>query len=38
MDKLNVDEERANELYEKSSSIIAKNIKYKIIHPFKSQD
>lgn len=38
MDKLNVDEEKANELYEISSSIISKNIKDKIIHPFKSQD
>jgi predicted metal-binding transcription factor (methanogenesis marker protein 9) len=38
MDKLNVDEEKANKLYETSSSIIAKNIKDKIIHPFKSQD
>lgn len=37
-EKLNVSEEKANEIYEIVSSIASNAIKNKIIHPFKSQD
>ncbi len=38
IEKLNIDEEKANELYEISSSIIVNGIKDRIKHPFKSKD
>ena len=38
METLNIDEEKANELYNITSSIIAENIKDKIKHPFKGND
>ena len=38
MENLNVDEEEANRLYDVSHSIIAKEIKNKIRHPFRNLD
>lgn len=38
IEKLNYDEERANEIYNIASSIIATQIKEKIKHPFKGND
>ena len=38
IERLNIDEEKANELYNISSSIMAKAIKDKIKHPFKGND
>ena len=37
IEKLNVSEEVANNYYNIASSLIAKNIKEKLKHPFKSQ-
>lgn len=37
-EKLNVDEEEANKIYETAIEIISKGIKDKLRHPFKSQD
>lgn len=37
-EKLNVDEEEANKIYETAIEIISKGIKDKLKHPFKSQD
>lgn len=38
IDTLNVDEEKANELYNIASEIVVSEIKNKIEHPFKSKD
>lgn len=38
IEKLNIDEEKANEIYNIASSIIATSIKDKIKHPFKGND
>lgn len=38
IERLNIDEEKANELYNISSSIMANAIKDKIKHPFKGND
>ena len=38
IEKLNINEETADNYYNIASSIIAKNIKEKLKHPFKSQD
>lgn len=38
MNNLNCSEEEANHIYEKTSSIIIKEIKNKIKHPFKDMD
>ena len=38
IERLNIDEEKANEIYNTASSIMANAIKDKIKHPFKSQD
>ena len=38
IEKLNYDEEKADEIYNIASSIIATQIKEKIKHPFRSKD
>lgn len=38
MEQLKIDNEKANEIYEKSLNIITNAIKNKIKHPFKSID
>ena len=38
IEKLNINEEKANEIYNIASSIIATSIKDKIKHPFKGND
>ena len=38
MERLDIDNKKANELYNIVSSIITKEIKNKIFHPFKSKD
>ena len=38
IERLNYDEDKANEIYEIVSSIITTQIKEKIKHPFKGQD
>lgn len=38
IEKLNYDEEKANEMYNIASKIIATQIKEKIKHPFKEND
>ena len=38
IEKLNISEEVADNYYNVASNLIAKNIKEKIKHPFKSQD
>ena len=38
IEKLNIDEEKANELYNIASSIMANAIKDKLKHPFKGND
>ena len=38
MEKLEVDNDEANEIYEIASSIIAKGIKESLRHPFRSRD
>ena len=38
MEKLNFDYDKADEIYNIAIKIISSNIKYKIKHPFKSQD
>lgn len=38
MEQLNIDNEKANEIYETSMNIITNTIKNKIKHPFKSID
>lgn len=38
IEKLNIDETKANELYNTASSIMKNAIKEKIKHPFKSQN
>lgn len=37
-EKLNIDDEEANKIYETAIEIISKGIKDKLKHPFKSQD
>lgn len=38
IDKLNINETKANEIYNTSMTIIKEELKYKLKHPFKSQD
>ena len=38
IEKLNIETTQAERIYETAMDIIAKEIKYKIRHPFKSQD
>lgn len=38
MEQLNIENKKANEIYETSMNIITNAIKNKIRHPFKSQD
>lgn len=38
MEQLNIENKKANEIYETSMNIITNAIKDKIKHPFKSQD
>ena len=38
IDKLNINEIKANEIYNTSMTIIKEELKYKLKHPFKSQD
>lgn len=38
MDKLNVSEERANEIYNTFMDIFKRRVKWKICHPFKNYD
>lgn len=38
MNKLNINNIKANEIYNTSMSIISNELKYKLKHPFKSQD
>lgn len=38
MEQLNIENKKANEIYETSMNIITNAIKDKIRHPFKSQD
>jgi len=37
-DKLNVSEERAEEIYDVFMNIVKERIKFKIFHPFKNKD
>lgn len=38
INKLNINEIKANEIYNTSMTIIKEELKYKLKHPFKSQD
>lgn len=38
IDRLNINELKANEIYNTSMSIISNELKYKLKHPFKSQN